>query len=68
MDFVQWCKGDGVEFVTVYAFSTENWHRDPLEVQTLMTIFAKYAERFKTEALANNVKVNVLSTGASVCV
>jgi undecaprenyl diphosphate synthase len=60
---------DGVEMATVYAFSTENWNRDPLEVSTLMTIFAKYAETFVTEALKNNVKVNILSTGTcSLCV
>lgn len=48
---------------TVYAFSTENWNRDPIEVTTLMTIFAKYAETFVTEALSNDVRVNVFSTG-----
>jgi undecaprenyl diphosphate synthase len=63
VDFVQWCQQDGVQCITVYAFSTENWHRETLEVQTLMSIFASYAEKFKVEALARNVKVNVLSTG-----
>ena len=63
VDLVQWCKQDGVQMLTAYAFSTENWSRDPLEVQTLMAIFAKYAESFKTEALSHNVKVNVFSTG-----
>lgn len=53
---------DGVEIATVYAFSTENWNREAVEVVTLMTIFSKYAETFKKEALMNNVKVNVLST------
>lgn len=49
----------------MYAFSTENWSRDPLEVSTLMSIFAKYAASFKTEALGHNVKVNVLTTDSS---
>ena len=62
MDFIQWCKHDGVEVVTVYAFSTENWRRDPMEVQTLMAIFAQYAQTFRVEALTHNVRVNVLST------
>jgi undecaprenyl diphosphate synthase len=53
---------DGIEVLTVYAFSTENWSRDPLEVQTLMTIFAKYAQSFKQEALSRNVRVRVIST------
>lgn len=51
-----------MEVLTVYAFSTENWNRDPIEVTTLMTIFAKYAETFRLEALAKDVRVNVLST------
>lgn len=63
VDFVQWCIEDGVEILTVYAFSTENWSRDPLEVAALMTIFAKYAESMKCESLSKNVKVRVLSTG-----
>ncbi len=56
-----------METATVYAFSTENWNREPVEVTTLMTIFAKYAETFKTEALSRNVRVNVLSTGEWWC-
>lgn len=54
---------DGVEILTVYAFSTENWSRDSTEVSTLMTIFAKYANNFQKEALSRNIKVDVLSTG-----
>lgn len=62
VDFVQWCMDDGVEMLTVYAFSTENWNREAVEVSTLMSIFAQYAKKFRDEALARNVKVNVLST------
>ena len=62
IDFSQWCMSAGVEVLTVYAFSTENWSRDPGEVQVLMGIFAKYADNFQKEALSRNVKVQVLST------
>lgn len=62
IDFVQWCMDDGVSVLTVYAFSTENWSRAETEVSTLMTIFAKYANSFQSEALSRNVKVNILST------
>lgn len=51
-----------IYILTVYAFSSENWNRDASEVTTLMTIFAKYAETFRTEALAKNIRVNVYST------
>ena len=32
----------GVKHLTLYAFSTENWKRPKLEVDTLMTLLAKY--------------------------
>jgi undecaprenyl diphosphate synthase len=54
---------DGIETLTVYAFSTENWGRDVIEVSNLMSMFSKYAQNFKDEALARNVKVLVISTG-----
>ena len=54
---------DGIKILTVYAFSTENWSRDPIEIDTLMSIFEKYVEKLITEATEKNVRVNVLSTG-----
>lgn len=63
IDFVQWCIEDGVSLLTVYAFSTENWNRDPNEVKALMEIFVKYAEKLKTESIARNIRVNIFTTG-----
>ena len=63
MDFVQWCMEDGIEILTVYAFSTENWKREQHEVTTLMLIISKYADSFKIEATSRNVRVKVLATG-----
>jgi undecaprenyl diphosphate synthase len=57
---------DGVEILTVYAFSTENWKREATEVNTLMLIISKYAESFKHEAIAKNIRVKVLSTGPQI--
>ena len=37
-----YCKDIGVKYLTVYAFSTENWRRPPEEVRTIMSIFDKY--------------------------
>ena len=36
------CRDLGVEYVTVYAFSTENWRRPEDEVKTLMRLLSKY--------------------------
>ncbi|WP_376872759.1 polyprenyl diphosphate synthase [Albirhodobacter sp. R86504] len=42
---VQACPAMGVKWVTVYAFSTENWKRSTEEVLGLMRIFARYIEK-----------------------
>lgn len=38
-ELLSWAEKAGVRYVTVYAFSTENWKRDPLEVSYLMDLF-----------------------------
>lgn len=37
-----YCKNIGIEYLTVYAFSTENWKRPPEEVKTIMKLLGKY--------------------------
>ncbi len=37
-----YCKNIGIEYLTVYAFSTENWKRPADEVETIMNILEKY--------------------------
>lgn len=37
-----YCKEIGIEYLTVYAFSTENWKRPEAEVQTIMELLEKY--------------------------
>ncbi len=53
---------DGVQFLTVFAFSSENWNRDPIEVEALMAIFVKHCDRMREESATKNVKVRVIST------
>ena len=49
------CRERGIRYVTVYAFSTENWRRPCLEVAALMRIFPqffrKYAQEMKKEGI-----------------
>ncbi len=47
------CVDNGVEILTIYAFSTENWTRPPEEVQGLMNILAQVIES-ETESLHRN--------------
>jgi len=64
-NMTEWCMAEGVEMLTVYAFSTENWNREATEVDTLMTIFVQYASSLQEEALKNDVRVRVICTDSS---
>ena len=50
-----YCRTLGVEYLTVYAFSTENWKRSEEEVSGIMKLLAKYLQ----EALAKKEKNHV---------
>lgn len=62
VDFVDWCMESGVGALTAYAFSTENWNRDPAEIKALMSIFEKYCEEIHVHALKKNIRLRVLAT------
>ncbi len=49
----------GVKFLTVYAFSTENWKRPKKEVDALMDIFKKYLKTEYKNMLSNNIRLVV---------
>lgn len=50
----------GIEYLTVYGFSTENWKRSAEEVGTLMQLFRYYMVRLLKIASANNVRVRMI--------
>ena len=50
----------GIKYLTVYAFSTENWSRPETEVKTLMFLFRKYIKICYTKAMKNNTRVRVI--------
>lgn len=41
-EIVEACPGEGVKFLTIFAFSTENWKRTQTEVAGLMSLFKRY--------------------------
>ena len=61
-EFVEWCMDTGVEIVTVYAFSTENWKRSKEEVDFLMSLFKQNMEQIRKESIERNVKLRVLAS------
>ncbi|MCQ2523312.1 MAG: isoprenyl transferase [Lachnospiraceae bacterium] len=50
----------GIEYLTVYAFSTENWSRPDDEVSQLMTLLRNYMKTCIQRASKNNMKVRVI--------
>lgn len=51
---------EGIDFLTLYAFSTENWNRPREEVDALMHLMVLAVERETPELLANNVRLLVI--------
>lgn len=62
LECAKWCLAEHIPVLTVYAFSTENWRRDPQEVATLMSLFVTYCEELRVEAIQRNIRVRVVST------
>lgn len=50
----------GVEILTLFAFSTENWQRPRREISALMSLLELYARKEKVELKAQGVEVRVL--------
>ena len=53
------CRNHGVEYLTVYAFSTENWVRPKLEVTGLMRLLKTFLKKDEHELHENGVRLRV---------
>lgn len=52
----------GIEFLSLYAFSTENWRRPTLEVQGLMLLLGEFLDREVDNLVRENVRILHLGT------
>ena len=59
-DILHVCVDLGIEVLTVYAFSTENWKRPRPEVDFLMSLFSEYLEKEIQEMEENHVRLRFL--------
>ena len=57
---VRYANKIGLGYITVYAFSTENWKRTEDEVGALMLLLQNYLEDYSKRANTENIKVKVL--------
>jgi len=57
---IKTCAKLGIEFLTLYAFSTENWNRPKLEVQALMKILINSLQKELVTLQENNIRLNAI--------
>ncbi len=56
----KYCNKIGLKYLTVYAFSTENWKRTKEEVGAIMKLLELYLDRFLKTADLENIKLRIL--------
>ena len=59
-EIAKYCNKIGLEVLTVYAFSTENWKRTKEEVGAIMLLLQMYLDKFLKTADLENIKLRVI--------
>ena len=57
---LKWCGDKGIKYLTVYAFSTENWKRPKEEVDGLMKLFVKVLKAKTSDFMKNRVRFRMI--------
>ncbi|MFI5172946.1 MAG: isoprenyl transferase [Chitinophagales bacterium] len=63
---VETCTELGVQYLTLYAFSTENWKRPEAEVNALMELLVRTIRKETPELNKNNVRIGMIGDGHSL--
>ena len=63
---MHYCRDAGIKYLTVYAFSTENWKRSKAEVSGLMKLLSNYIRSKEKELIANGVRFRVVGRKADL--
>jgi len=57
---VRTCREIGIRYLTLYAFSTENWNRPQKEITALMALLKKFLAEERPEMVENNIRLNAI--------
>jgi len=57
---VRTCRQIGISYLTLYAFSTENWQRPKTEVEALMTLLKNFLHSEQKEMVENDIRLRVI--------
>lgn len=63
---MHYCRDVGIKYLTVYAFSTENWKRSKAEVSGLMKLLSTYIKTKEKELVADGVRFRVVGRRADL--
>ncbi len=61
-DVLNACRREGIEALTLFAFSSENWRRPPKEVEALMSLFYNYLKKEARELSKESVRLRVIGS------
>jgi len=56
-DAMDWCIEYGIKFLSVFAFSTENWKRDVKEVNDIMSLLRHYLKSNREDFLKKDIRI-----------
>ncbi len=59
-DVIRYCRELGVQVLTLYAFSTENWKRPEREIKALMTLLKRFLRAEGEKLIQNNIRLNTI--------
>ena len=59
-ELIEKARGMGIQVLTLWAFSTENWQRSKTEVEALMKLFSTMVDNYLKKALKDGVKITHL--------
>ncbi|MDW7646012.1 MAG: isoprenyl transferase [Desulfuromonadales bacterium] len=57
---IEECRQQGIRYLTLYAFSSENWGRPPAEIDALMSLLARYLANELPKMLGEGIRFNVI--------
>ena len=57
---VRTCRELGIRYLTLYAFSTENWQRPKMEVQALMMLLTRFLQSEEAELMENRIRLSMI--------
>jgi len=65
-EVIRCCRELGIQVLTLYAFSTENWNRPKREVKALMTLLKRFLRAEGKELIQNNIRLNTIGNIADL--